>query len=54
MFGSKQDEAEEGDITGGEGDQALVEGGLHDRIPQDDDGEDVTHHTQQADARNEY
>ena len=54
MFGSKQDEAEEGDITGGEGDQALVESGLHDWIPQDDDGEDVTHHTQQADARNEH
>ena len=54
VSGTKQNKAEERDVTGGEGDQALVESGLHDWIPQDDDSEDVTHHTQQADAGNEH
>ena len=39
---------EKGEVAGSEGDQALVESGLHDRVAQDDDGQDVADHTEQA------
>ena len=44
----QQDEAEKGEVAGGEGDQALVECGFHDRVAQDDDGQDVAHNTEQT------